>query len=366
MQSFKRYLTEANFSAKNFPAQDGISGAGERTQYAPMSSTDERHPDGFPVFKNTILYGSDGSSIKTLEKGTSVHFTYPSKLIKSDEINITKKAILAPVSLESINGTVDGYVIISHVKKPSGKSQGRVSSGSSSQDKVNSKIKELAQLRNKNYEFVSSARPGSTKPDLVVKYDNKPIQFEIKGTGGGSNSLITLFDVSISRNQTHYFAEKIVGLFKRYGQINLTVDPKTDKKLNKTVSVPLASVIPSSVKKMNQLVDFYHDYSDSSVGFPGDQGVIKSGKLPKEFEITDKRFLIELRKLVLDHFAKGGDNYFSIHFRSTDAINSYYTGHGKNVLEYEPVPELKFFGFMTYGGVSGGKMRSGIKVRFDI
>ena len=358
-------LSEANFSTKNFPSQEGISGSGERTQYTPTSSNDDRYPDGFSISKNTILYASDGSTVKSLVKGQSIYFVFPSKLLKNDELNIIKKSIFAPVSLQSINGTIDGYVKISHVEKPAGKSQARISTGSSSQDKVNEKIKELALLRNKNYKFISSAKPGSTKPDLAIKYDNIPIQFEIKGTGGSINSLITLFDVSISRNQKHYFAEKLVSLYKRYGNINLSIDPKTNKKLKNRILVPLAAVIPKKIRNMNQLVDFYHDYSDSSIGFPGDKGVIKSGKLPKEFEIIEPRFLDELKSLIKKHFAKGGDNYFSIHSRSNDIIKSYYTGHGKNILGYEEIPPLKFFGFMTYGGVSSGRMRSGIKVRFD-
>ena len=120
---------------------------------------------------------------------------------------------------------------------------------------------------------------------------------------------------------------------------------------------------------MAGIIDFYREYSnDSAIGFPGDKGTSKSGKLPSEFKFYNKSVLNGplLRKIIVDHFAEGGDNYFALHSRSLDAVKMYYTGHGKNVLGLEELPQLSFFGFMTYGGVSSGRMRSGIKVKFDI
>jgi hypothetical protein len=364
MGIFKNILNEASFNKKHFPKQADGFGSGEGTQYTPTSATDDRFLNGFPISKNTKLVTIGGEVIKSLEKDTPVYFVFPfPPLIK------VGGSTYAAVSLIKSNATPDGYVKIAHISKPAGKSQQRVKAGSSSQDLINQKLKEQADLNKVSYKFISTAKAASTRPDLVVEYDGKRVQFEIKGMSKQFNSVITLFDASMNRSVKHPLAEKLVPLVLRSAQITLTKDPKSGKKLTRQMSFPLQSVLPKNIGTMAGIIDFYREYSnDSTIGFPGDKGTSKSGKLPSDFKFYNKSVLNStlLRKIIIDHFAEGGDNYFALHSRSLNAVKMYYTGHGENVLGLEELPQLSFFGFMTYGGVSSGRMRSGIKVKFDI
>ena len=358
----------ATFTPMNFPKIKGFPKSGERTQYAPLSKTDVRYKQGFPTAKSTALISNKGVLIKTLEKGAKVHFTFPPTLVTGSQIGIkqgqSSKQTFAAVSLKGVSSKVDGYILLSHVEKPSGGAQARVGAGAQSQKLVNEQVQKIASNHGKSYQFVSSAQPGSTKPDLVVKYDDVEVQFEIKGSSGGTSSLITLFDVSIGRNHSHPFADLLVPLFLKHGTIDLYRDPKSGKRYATTKTVKL-STVAKGISSMTDLVDYYQHYGNPETGFPGDRGVIKSGKLPKEFEVTNEDFLASALELIKHHFAENSDNYFAVHFRGLNQIKMYYTGHGKNLLKLPELPKLKFFGFMTYGGVSGGKMRSGIKVKFD-
>ena len=356
----------ANFTPMNFPKIKGFAKSGERTQYAPLSKTDRRYATGFPTLKDTPLVSKKGGVVKMLDKGVKVHITFPPTLVTGQQLGIKGDSVkvYTAVSLAGLDKAPDGYVLLSHIEKPGGGAQARVGTGANSQKLVNEEVKKLAAKNKVGYEFVSSATAGSTKPDLIVKYNDIQVQFEIKGTGGSTTSLITLFDVSLGRNSSHPFADKLVKLFMNHAKIDLMMDPKTHKRLTTRKTVKL-STVAKGITSMTALVDFYRIYGNSEVGFPGDKGVIKSGKLPKEFEVTDTTFLEHAHELIQEHFAENSDNYFAVHFRTDNTVKMFFTGYGKNTLKLPKLPKLTFFGFMTYGGVSGGKMRSGIKVKFD-
>ena len=194
----------AKFSPKNFPADHGnkrFSGAGERTIYVPTSKAASfKYKSGFPLEKDTILYGKNGKQIKTLRKKTIVHFTHPAKLYKNDELMINQRGTFAAISTKGFNKAVEGFVPISAVIKPGGGTQNRVVAGAATQKLIADKVEQIAFKQGKNYEFISTARPGSTAPDLVVSINGKNIQFEIKGTSSAS-APVTFFDKSVSRTK---------------------------------------------------------------------------------------------------------------------------------------------------------------------
>ena len=351
MFTFKGFIIEmAKFTPKNFP-RDGnekFPGAGERTTYVPTSENGlYKWKDGFPLANNTFLY-KENKTITTLTKGTIVYFTYPSKLYTANDIGITARGNYAAVSTKSHTDKPEGYIAISSVIKPAGGAQSRVSSGSSTQNIIANKIEDMAFKQKKNYEFVSTARIGSTAPDLIVSIDGEKIQFEIKGTTSFTNP-ITFFDKSVNRRSVPDIIDKIAKVFIENNFINNT---------------SIKTLLSKNGLKNNfiGLIDLYHMY-DKTIGLAGDKDVIRSGKLPSALTTSDPIILRQLRNVIIEHFKEGGDNYFAVHNRSNDEVKIYFTNYGKNVLQLQVLPEFKSFALATYGGASSGSTRVGLKIK---
>jgi len=357
MKTFRGYLTEvATFSPKNFPSDVGknrdFTGAGERTTYAPEVLTDYKFKEGFPMEKPAPLYAEDGTVVKQLKKGDKIHFTIPATLHRSTEFGITRRTTLAPVSLKGFDQRPDGYVAISAVVKPGGGAQGRVGAGSKTQDMVALHVKDLAFKKGIEVETeFKTARPGSTIPDLVMTIDKKTTQFEIKGTSNRT-APITFFDKSVKRGgRKPEIIEEIADVYRT----TLRVDgKKVDAEMRK-MKLP-----PTFIG----LIDYFNS-RNSTIGLAGDTGVVKSGKLPAEFAITDRAILSKMRNVIIDHFGEGGDDYFVVHNRSGDKFEIYFVGGGKagNVLKMPELPAFKSFVLATYGGASGGSTRVGLKIK---
>jgi hypothetical protein len=353
MKTFKGFITEmATFSAKNFPTNVGNNskfvGAGERTTYVPVSSNQAnyKYDQGFSTSKATPLYNKNGTIIKQLPSGQTVYFIYPAELYNSTEFGITARTILAGVSLKSYNGKLEGYIPISSVIKPAGKNQGRVGTGSKTQDMVANYIKDFCYKNKIEVEDqYKVATAGSTVADLIMTIAGKKVQFEIKGTNN-KTAPITFFDKSVKRSS------KTPELIDQIAKVYI------DKLIGKN-NINNYSFIG--------LIDYYKS-KDSTVGLAGDLGVTKSGKLPSQLITTDASILSAMRDVILNHFAKeaiGGDDFFVVHDRSTDNFDVYYVAGGKagNVLGASPLPKFKSFALATYGGASGGSTRVGLKIK---
>jgi len=358
MKSFKGYLTEvATFSAKNFPANVGnnreFSGAGERTTYVPTELNNYKFKEGFTTDKPTPMYNEKGDIVKQLKKSERVFFTLPATLHRSSEFGITRRSVLAPVSLKGYDQKPDGYVAISAVVKPAGNSQGRVGAGSKTQDMVAQHVKDIAYSKGIEVETeFKTARPGSTRPDLEMTIAKKRTQFEIKGTNNRS-APITFFDKSVKRTgRKPDIIEDIADVYIK--------DLKV--KEGKVADLMRREKFESS---FIGLIDFFKS-RDPKIGLAGDEGVVKSGKLPNEFAITDTTILAHMRQVIIDHFKEGGDDYFVVHNRSNDNFEIYYVGGGSsgNVLKMPELPKFTSFVLATYGGASSGSTRVGLKIKF--
>lgn len=331
----------ATFSAKNFPEDVGnnksFSGAGERTIYVPISKDISiyRYKEGFKPSKATNLCTKEGYIIKTLSTSDKVYFTYPAKLYK--DIG-GKRGTYAMVSLKSPSAPSDGYVIISHITKPGGKGQARVGAGAKTQKEVADEVERIANKNKKSYKFVSTARAGSTVPDLIVEYDDNKIQFEIKGTNS-SSAPITFFDKSVNR------------------RVN---PPEIIDEITKVFIT--RELRAKGVKDFITLIDHLR-LEDPTIGLAGDEGAPRSGKLPPMLTTTERSKLTKLREVIKEHFAEGGDNYFVVHNRSQDKFDIYFTGLGKNHLGYSDLPNFSYFSLATYGGASSGSTRVGLKIK---
>lgn len=326
-------LNEASFSAKNFP-EDGnkdFAGAGERTNYI---ESEANKKDGFPLTKDIKVVKKNGERVE-LKANTKVFITEPGKLFRGEDIGASPKTgIFTLVSKKSSKKSdALGYAPISSIQKPSGKTQQRTQTGSASQDAIADEIKKMLG-DNAVVEVVSTAAKGSTAPDVILNVNDQKVQFEVKGTSS-STAPITFFDKSMRRGTKNEFLDE-------FGKI----------------------VTGGKAKSFTDAVDFYRK-DDPTIGFPGDEGTGKSGKLPSEFRVTDSSLLKKFHKELLDHFAEGGDNYFAVHNRAQDKVDIYHTGHGPNPLKAPKLPPLKQFDVKTYGGPSGGAMRVGLKIKLQ-
>jgi hypothetical protein len=332
----------ATFTPKNFPADvqgnKSFSGIGERTIYAPVTAdmSGYKYADGFKTSKPTNLLSINGYIMDTVQTGKKVYFTYPAKLYK----DLGKsKGTFAAVSLKSAKSNPDGYIAIGHITKPAGKGQARIGAGASTQYAVAEEIEKLAALNKKKYEFVSTAKPGSTAPDLIVKYDSKKIQFEIKGTNSPL-APITFFDKSVNRRSAiPEIINDIALIFK-----------------------PEGAIIRSGESAFLVAMDYYKT-KDSTIGLAGDEGAPRSGKLPSDFTTTDTTKLQKLRKIIIDHFKEGGDDYFVVHNRTNDKFEIYSVDASNNPLDYPALPRFSSFSLATYGGASSGSTRVGLKIK---
>jgi len=354
------FITEASFGMVNFPNDVGGDKpqAATRTVYPPVDGEDYAYPEGFPTLKSTDLVDKNGKVIKSLSANKTVWFTAPATLHK-----LTGSSWFAKVSLKAYDKPFDGYIMISHVKKPGGKSQKRVAAGTKTQEECAAYIKELC--LEKDIEFESDftvAKSGSTIPDLVMTIGGKRIQFEIKGTNARKNE-ITFFDITARRKQN---AKSKVG--------KIELDKTTEFYINsvpelKNVFKKLGNTWDKIRKKSGDEGGAFHavmEYSkslDPTIGYAGDNGVVKSGKLPSSLKTTSSGLLKNIHNLILQHFTKGGDDYFVIHDRSSDTFEVYNVNKKNDILKMPTLPQFKEFRLTTYGGPSAAGTRVGYKIK---
>lgn len=351
----------ATFSPKNFPSDVGnnksFSGAGERTIYAPTSKNMYKYDKGFFTDKATSLYGTNGRVKQQIQKGKTVHFTFPAELMTGQQLNITgasARSTFVGVSLTSWKSKVDGYVVLSHISKPGGGAQNRVAAGSKTQDMCAKYVMDLAYKQKIDVsDEYKTARPGSTVPDLEMTIANTGAQFEIKGANSRT-APITFFDKSASRSKPapKLLDEIAIEFVKALRIDGTTVDKKMESK-----GYPISFI---------GAIDYFKSI-DPTVGLAGDKGTPASGKLPAEFTTTDTTILKKLHSKIIEHFAEGGDDYFAIHNRTVDTFEIYYVGQkkarSKNVLNLPALPTFKSFSLATYGGASSGSTRCGLKIK---
>jgi hypothetical protein len=210
--------------------------------------------------------------------------------------------------------------------------QKRLHTGAFAQDFIRQR---LEQKYCDSYNFISMAHPGSRIPDLIVQIDSNKLQFEIKGRDT-AQSPITFFDKSARRGKTSDVLNRMCNIF--------TCGVHAD---------------------FEQMINHYR-LSNPAVGYPGDVGTPKSGKMPPEFRIrNDDGLAAQVRAELLDHFRLNGDNYFVV-FNRKNVHNAeiFHTGHGPNPLNAPMLPRLDFVSLDTHGGAYKGSMRVAIKGHF--
>ena len=356
----------------NFP--NGVGGdkpqQDERTIYAPVDGQDYAYPEGFPTLKKTDLVDKNGEVIKSISAGTTVWFTAPATLHKRGISGIpggkvSSTSWFAKVSLKGHDKPFDGYVPISKIKKPGGKSQKRVAAGTKTQQECAAYIKELCDKKGIEYASEFTVAPSSsTKPDLVMTIDGKRIQFEIKGTNARANE-ITFFDITARRKQNR---KSQAGKEELDAVAELFIIQGGPTNLKKALTDRSGKWYELRKKKGNEGGAFHAimEYSkdlNSTIGYAGDTGVGKSGKLPSVFKTTNKTLMDQIHAKILEHFIKGGDDYFVIHDRSSDTFEVYNVNKENDILKMPTLPQFKEFRLSTYGGPSAAGTRVGYKIK---
>ncbi len=175
---------------------------------------------------------------------------------------------------------------------------------------------------------IVSISPRSSKAaDIIVKHEGQKLQFEIKARTGPEKTNV-VYNTTLRRGDR---------------------DPVLDSFARSRGKDSFSALIDSYRKK------------DSQIGFPGDKGVVKSGKIPREFYSDDPDVLSKLRAHVIKHLQANGDNYFAIHDMSTGTTSIYFTGLGDNILGAKPYPKLTSVQLDTYGRGYKGAMQIGTK-----
>tara|TARA_R110000737_G_scaffold85445_1_gene118040 strand:- start:60 stop:1055 length:996 start_codon:yes stop_codon:yes gene_type:complete len=330
-------MEEVSFSAFNFPYEgnEKIRGAGSRTQYA--SVQDEK----YPVSVETLFLVPDSESI-VLALGSEVEFLKPWKLFKGEELGVEGRGRKSTFAAAKF-GDTEGYVNIRHVEKPPGNTQNRVSEGSSAQDLVYDKIEEIGVFSGLQVNKISSARAGSTKPDIVIDYGGDVIQIEVKNTKT-DKGFITLFDKSMRRGQSD--SDVVKHVMDAYaGSVDGLPSPFT----------------------FENMIDYYKAKVDKRYGYCSDGfPVPKSGKIPNiSFSSIGEEALAKLRNEMVEHFKHSEDNYFAVYSASTGNVKIYHTGLGANVMKMPEIPKIVNAFLGSYGGCSSGATRVGFKIRFD-
>lgn len=177
-----------------------------------------------------------------------------------------------------------------------------------------------------------TALPGSQKTDIIMTMkDGNEVHIEVKVAG----MRITAYDCSIRRGDTNPLLDWAV------------------------------STLPNNPHKLTftQLIDEVRK-QDKRVGFPGDPGVAKSGKIPA-FPLSGASVLNQLRQQLINRYKEKGDNYLALVIPGSDEVKYYYiSGSFLRGLHAEKFPKLSKAQFDTYGWdpKSGDAIRAAIKV----
>ncbi len=234
----------------------------------------------------------------------------------------------------------------------SSKVKRRVRAGLSSQEVASVYIKSYADDLGFKYRVARKAGFGQKTTDLSFVIDGRVVNFEVKGAVN-RNAKITVFDKSVRRASI----PKEIQLLSEAFLKTLRYRGTSLQDLMSRGNYPLDFV---------GMVDFYHDEQDQTIGLAEDPWTASSGKLPRDFSTTSSAVCQAARKVILQGFVSGGDNYFVVHDKSTDDVDAWHTGLGSDLFRFGKFPTIKGVSLDTYGGASGTAKatRVGVKIQF--
>lgn len=183
----------------------------------------------------------------------------------------------------------------------------------------------------KKTKILAISPSSSQREDVIIDFAGQPLQFEVKAR-------LKPFSSNIVYEKT-----------LRKGQNDFVFDTFADK------------FSKGKFQSFSELMNFYKQNIDPRVGFPGEEGTPKSGKIPLHFKTNDVSFLELLRVTSMQRFQKKGDNYFVIYDHSDKNFYVFHTGLEPNLLKAGPFPHFDSAKVDTYGGAYKGGMRVAFK-----
>ena len=204
--------------------------------------------------------------------------------------------------------------------------QPRVQQGAAAQKII---INDLRKAFGRKFKLISTAPPASKAPDLVAKIEDTTIQFEIKSRPQ-KQSPIVFHEKSLGRNENDKILDNIARIY-------------TDGR----------------VKTFTDLVDLIRTKEDRKYGFPGDEGVAKSGSI--WIKITDRTHLSKIRKYLIDTI-KEENHYLAVFTKSDNTVSYFFTGKTPNILKAKRIPNFNQIVVDTYGSNYKHRMRVAVKV----
>lgn len=306
-----------------------------RHKVTPLVNQSHNRPGatGFITRETKTILRLDGRSI-TIKAGTPVFISQPGYMFSGAEIGSSRAhGIYVLIGLKSpMARYTTGYMPISNIANPNN-AQSRVTTGAAAQLTVGEKLQ--AALGDK-IKIISTAPMASQAPDIVATVNNESCQFEIKGRNTPT-APITFFDISARRGRSDVILDDIA-----------------------------EAITNGKIHSFEQMIDVFRQ-RNPSVGYPGDDGVPKSGKLPPEFRFKDNSLVFQrVRSFLVDHMQAHQDNYFAVVNRSDmNTTEIFWTGTGPNPLNAPEFPALAFVVLDTYGGAYKGAMRIALKAQLD-
>lgn len=179
--------------------------------------------------------------------------------------------------------------------------------------------------------LLSVARPGSKSPDMVALINGHRVQFEIKNCVSPTSTIVP---------------------------INTTVFHGELSPIDRLVS--LLTSRPNDTLR-NVIANRRSD--DQSYGFPCDDGVVRSGKVPALRVKNQPAVLYDIRQYVIDHLTASKNTYLALVCqRPVQSVHLFYTGYGLNVLKASPLPLVRSAYLSTYGTADLNQMRVALKI----
>jgi hypothetical protein len=226
----------------------------------------------------------------------------------------------------------------------------RVRAGLNSQEVASYYIKAYADDLGLKYRVARKAGFGQKTTDLSFVIEGAVVNFEVKGAANRA-SRITVFDKSVRRSGVPPEIQKVSEAFLT--ALRFRGRLLSDQMTRGGYDLGFLGML-----------DFYRDKQDPYIGLAEDSNTASSGKLPRDFTTQDPLVCRAARTVILDSLRKGGDHYFCVHDKSTDDVDAWHTGLGRDLLEFGRFPSIKSVALDTYGGASGParSTRIGLKI----
>lgn len=224
----------------------------------------------------------------------------------------------------------------------------RVRAGLASQDVVAFYVESYADDLGFDYRAGKRAGFGQKGNDLSFVIEGTTVNFEVKGAANRS-SKIAVFDKSVRRRNVPVEITRVSQALLE----SITFDGRPLRPQMVLAGYPLDFL---------GMLDFYRDETDATIGLAEDHNSVSSGKLPKDFASRDPKVCRVARSVVVEALRAGGDNYFCVHDKSTDDVDAWHTGLGKDLFKFGRFPQIKSVSLDTYGGSSLGATRVGLKI----